>query len=82
MEGKMSLFDELRQQSGMGGPAGVLAQELINIREQYEAGQLSREEYDFLISEIASVRAQQELASDEIACRWIVAAAQTMLSLA
>jgi hypothetical protein len=81
MEGKMSLFDELRQQAGMGGPAGVLAQELINIRQQYEAGQLTREEYDFLISEIASVRAQQELASDEIACRWIVAAAQTMLSL-
>jgi hypothetical protein len=77
----MSLLDGLREQAGMGGPAGVLAQELIIIREQYEAGQLSVDEYQFLVSEIASVRAQQELASDEIACRWIVAAATTMLSL-
>ncbi len=75
------MIDQLREAAGMGGPAGALAQELINIREQYDAGQLSREEYEFLISEIASVRAQQELASDEIACRWIVAAATTMLSL-
>jgi len=77
----MSLLDGLREQAGMGGPAGVLAQELIIIREQYEAGQLSVDEYQFLVSEIASVRAQQELASDEIACRWIVAGATTMLSL-
>lgn len=77
----MSLFDGLREQAGLGGPAGALAQELLNIREEYASGHLTREEYDFLISEIASVRAQQELASDEIACRWIVAAAQTMLSL-
>jgi hypothetical protein len=82
MEGKMSLFDELRQQAGMGGPASVLAQELINIRQQYEAGQLNREEYEFLLSEIAQVRAQQELASDEIACRWICAAAEALLSVA
>ena len=75
------MIDQLREAAGMGGPAGALAQELINIREQYDAGQLSREEYEFLVSEIASVRAQQELASDEIACRWIVAAATTMLSL-
>jgi len=80
MEGKI-MIDQLREAAGMGGPAGALAQELINIREQYDAGQLSREEYEFLVSEIASVRAQQELASDEIACRWIVAAATTMLSL-
>lgn len=78
----MSLFDGLREQAGMGGPAGVLAQELINIREHYEAGQLNRDEYEFLLSEIAQVKAQQELASDEIACRWICAAAEAMLSLA
>lgn len=82
MEGKMSLFEELRQQAGMGGPAGVLAQELINIRDEYSSGHLTREEYDFLLSEIATVRAQQELASDEIACRWICAAAEAMLSIA
>jgi len=78
----MSLFDELREQASMGGPASALAQELINIRQEYAGGHLNREEYDFLLSEIVQVRAQQELASDEIACRWICAAAEAMLSLA
>lgn len=82
MEGKMNLFNELREQAGLGGPAAALANELLVIRDEYASGHLNREEYEFLLSEIASVRAQQELASDEIACRWIVAAAQTMLSLA
>jgi len=78
----MTLFQELREQVDGGGPAAGLAQELLNIREEYARGDLNREEYEFLLSEIASVRAQQELASDEIACRWICAAAEAMLSLA
>ena len=80
MEGEIML-NELREAAGLGGPVAALANELLVIRENYETGQLSREEYEFLLSEIASVRAQQELATDEIACRWIVAAATTMLSL-
>lgn len=75
------MFDALRQQAGMGGPAGVLAQELLNIRESYEAGQLSTEEYQYLVNEIADIRAQQELASDEVACRWIISAAKAMISV-
>lgn len=75
------MLNELREAAGLGGPVAGLANELLVIRENYETGQLSREEYEFLLSEIASVRAQQELATDEIACRWIVAAATTMLSL-
>jgi phage tail tape-measure protein len=79
---KMSILNDLREQAGMGGPAASLANELLVIRENFEQGQLSREEYDYLLQEIASVRAQQELASDEIACRWIAAAAQALISLA
>jgi hypothetical protein len=78
----MSILNDLREQAGLGGPAASLANELLVIRENFEQGQLSREEYDYLLSEIASVRAQQELASDEIACRWIAAAAQALLALA
>ena len=78
----MTLFQELREQVDGGGPAAGLAKELLAIREEYAKGDLNREEYEFLLSEIASVRAQQELASDEIACRWICAAAEAMLSLA
>lgn len=78
----MSLFNELREMADQGGPAGKLAAELVSFREDYSRGDLSREEYEFLVSEVASVRAQQELASDEVACRWICAAAEAMLSLA
>lgn len=78
----MSVLNDLREQAGMGGPASSLANELLVIRENFEQGQLSKEEYDYLLQEIASVRAQQELASDEIACRWIASAAQALIALA
>jgi len=77
----MSILNDLREQAGLGGPAASLANELLVIHENYAQGQLTSEEYAFLLQEIADIRAQQELASDEIACRWIVAAATTMLSL-
>lgn len=78
----MSILNDLREQAGLGGPAASLANELLVIHENYAAGQLSSEEYTFLLQEIASIRAQQELASDEIACRWIVAAAEALIAVA
>ena len=72
----MSVLNELREQAGLGGPAAALANEILVIRENYEQGQLTEEEYKFLLKEIAEIRAQQELASDEIAMRWIVSVAQ------
>lgn len=78
----MSILNDLREQAGLGGPASVLANELLVIRENYEQAQLTKEEYEFLLQEIASIRAQQELASDEIACRWIVAAAEALIAVA
>ena len=76
----MSILNDLREQAGLGGPAASLASELLVIHENYAQGQLTSEEYTFLLQEIADIRAQQELASDEIACRWIVAAASALLS--
>ena len=78
----MSILNELREQAGLGGPASSLANEMLVIHENYAAGQLTSEEYAFLIQEIADIRAQQELASDEIACRWIVAAAEALIAVA
>jgi hypothetical protein len=72
------MIEQLRELAGMGGPAAKLANELLVIRQQYESNELSLEEYQFLVKEIADVRAQQELASDEIACRYIVAAATAL----
>jgi hypothetical protein len=76
------MLEQLREAAGMGGPAASLANELLVIRENYEQGQLSKEEYEYLINEIADIRAQQELATDEVACRWIVAAAKALISVA
>ena len=78
----MSIMNSLREQAGLGGPAAVLANEMLVIRENYEQGQLTKEEYEFLLREIASIRAQQELASDEITCRWIVDAAEALIAVA
>ncbi len=74
------MLDELRQTAGLGGPAASLANELLVIRENYEQGQLSAEEYQYLLQEIAEIRAQQQLATDEIACRYIVAVAKALAS--
>jgi len=76
------MLEQLREAAGMGGPAAALANELLVIRENYEQGQLSKEEYEYLVNEIAEIRAQQELATDEVACRWIVAAAKALISVA
>ncbi len=76
------MLEQLREAAGLGGPAAALANELLVIRENYEQGQLSKEEYEYLINEIADIRAQQELATDEVACRWIVAAAKALISVA
>lgn len=72
----MSTYLEgLREVVGMGGPAAVLANDLLVFNEQRANGELNDEEYQYLIQEVANVRAQQELANDEAACRYIIAAA-------
>lgn len=73
------MIEQLRELAGMGGPPAKLANDLLVIREQYESNELSLEEYRFLLKEIADVRAQQELVGEELACRYIIAAATAML---
>ena len=72
------MLEELREVAGLGGPASALANELLVIREQYESQQLTLEEYQYLVKQIAEVRAAQDLSNDEQACRYIIAAAQAL----
>lgn len=72
------MLEELREVAGLGGPAAGLANELLVLRDQYESQQLNLEEYQFLVNQIAEVRAAQELSNDEISMRYIVAAAQAL----
>ena len=72
------MLEELREVAGMGGPAAALANELLVLREQYETAQLSLEEYQFLVQQVAEVKAAQELSTDEQAFRYIVSAANAL----
>ena len=75
------MLEQLREVAGMGGPAAVLANELLVLREQYESSELTADEYQFLVQQVAEVKAAQELATDEQAMRYIVAAATAMSML-
>ena len=72
------MLEQLREVAGLGGPAAVLANELLVLRQQYESQELSLEEFQFLVQQIAEVKAAQELASDEQALRYIVSAANAI----
>ena len=76
----MNILEDLREKAGFPGPVAQLANEMLVIRQNYEQGQLSTEEYQYLLEEVANIRAQQELANDEVAMRWVVAAAQLLAS--
>lgn len=76
----MIILESLREQAGVGGPGAGLANELLVIRDHYEQGLYTADEYLFLVSEIRDIRAQQELATDEIACRMIVSAAEMLMA--
>jgi hypothetical protein len=75
------MLEQLRETAGLGGPAASLANELLVLAEQYQSGQLSKEEYQFLVQQIAEVRAAQELATDEQALRYIVQAASALMAV-
>jgi hypothetical protein len=71
-------LESLREQAGLGGSAAQLANELLVLTDKRSTGELTDEEYQFLVTEIADIRAQQELANDEVACRYIVQMAQIL----
>ena len=73
-----NMLEQLREVAGLGGPASVLANELLVLREQYESQELTLEEFQFLVQQVAEVKAAQELASDEQALRYIVSAASAI----
>ena len=66
---------------GETGIVADLARELVEVHAQYNAGDLSKEEYDFLVKEIADVKAMNGLANDEAACRWICECAEVLLGV-
>ena len=76
----MSVLNELRSAMTEPGIKGALAQQLHDITEQYNDGILSPEEYKDLVTQIADVQANDELAGDEVTSRWVVNIAKVLAS--
>ena len=72
------MLEQLREVAGMGGPAAALANELLVLRQQYDSGDLTLEEFEFLAQQVAEVKAAQDLSNNEQALRYIVSAASAI----
>ena len=78
----MTALEALREASVEPTKLGSLAYEMTLIVDQYNNQLMSREEFDYLIREIANVKAAQSLADDKNASRWIVSVASALLAVA
>lgn len=78
----MTAIEALRDASIEPTKLGSLAYEMTLICDQYNNQLMSREEFEYLIKEVANVKAAQHLADDEHASRWIVSVASALLSVA
>lgn len=78
----MTAMEALREQSMEPTKLGSLAYEMTLIVDQYNNQLMSRDEFEYLIREIANVKAAQHLADDENASRWVVSVASALLSVA
>ena len=76
----MSILTELQEAMNDDGIKGQLASELHDITEQYNDGILSDDEYKDLVAQIGDVQNNNELASDEVASRWVVNVTTAILS--
>lgn len=72
------MLERLREIVAMGGPASILANEILVLREKYETSELTVEEYQFLMTRIADVRAEQELSNEKQLCNYIISAARAL----
>lgn len=78
----MTALEALREAAQEPSKMGSLAYEMMLIVDQYNNQLMSREEFEYLVKEIAEVKAAQHLADDEKASRWLVAVASSLLSIA
>jgi hypothetical protein len=77
----MSVLNELRSAMSEPGIKGALAQQLHDITEQYNEGILNEAEFKDLVTQIADVQNNSDLADDEITSRWVVNITQAILSV-
>jgi hypothetical protein len=78
----MTALEALREAAQEPSKLGSLAYEMMLITEQFNNQLMSRDEFEYLVKEIANVKAAQHLADDENASRWIVSVASALVSVA
>lgn len=78
----MTALEALREAAQEPTKLGSLAYEMMLITEQFNNQLMSRDEFEYLVKEIANVKAAQHLADDENASRWIVSVASALVSVA
>lgn len=78
----MTAIEALREAAQEPSKLGSLAYEMMLICDQYNNQLMSRDEFEYLVKEIANVKAAQHLADDENASRWIVSVASALVSVA
>jgi len=78
----MTALEALREAAMEPTKLGTLSYEMMLIVDQYNNQLMSREEFEYLVKEIANVKAAQHLADDEKSSRWIVSVASALLSVA
>lgn len=76
------ILEELKQLASTDdGIKGKLAAELNDITEQYQEGVFTKEEYDELIKDVVTISNFDKLANDEETSRWLVKAAEALISV-
>lgn len=78
----MTALEALREAAMEPTKLGTLAYDMMLIVDQYNNQLMSRDEFEYLVKEIANVKAAQHLADDENASRWIASIASSLLSVA
>ena len=75
------MMDELLKHKDAEGAIGDLARELIVIMNEFNAGELSLEEKNELVTEVSKIYAEHDSADREVVARWAVSIASTLTSV-
>jgi hypothetical protein len=75
-----NIISELEQQAGLSTACGELSREILVLTNQVQTGQITKQDYQYLMEQIVQVKAANSLANDEVAVRFIYQAASALVS--
>lgn len=75
---KQELYEDLKLVSPQ---AAALAEQIQEAEALYANGDISKEEFEYIVNEIRDIRAAQELAGDEVAVRKVAQLCSVIFAL-